>query len=149
MMPNYRTIEIDFDVHRCIENERQGFDEPPNNALRRLLKLPELAPAAPTDIQPQAPRHRGWVGESVILPHGTELRMSYNEQTFRGHVSDGRWVIEGRQFDSPSGAASGVALTHQGGKTKLNGWSYWEVKRPGDDGWVHIQSLRSVPLAPL
>ena len=27
-----RTIEVDFEVHRCIENERRGFEEPPNDS---------------------------------------------------------------------------------------------------------------------
>ena len=38
-MGEMRTIKIDFDIHKRIEMERRGFDDPPNAALRRLLGL--------------------------------------------------------------------------------------------------------------
>ena len=47
-MRQFRTIEIDFDVHKTIENARRGFYESPNGALRRLLKLPEPDPSPRT-----------------------------------------------------------------------------------------------------
>jgi hypothetical protein len=40
--------------------------------------------------------------------------MSYNGRQYAGEIVDGKWVIEGKTFDSPSGAASGVALTKSG-----------------------------------
>jgi hypothetical protein len=50
----------------------------------------------------------------VSLVHGTRFRMSYNGRQYAGEIVDGKWVIEGKTFDSPSGAASGVALTKSG-----------------------------------
>lgn len=38
-MSTFRSIEIDLAVHKCLEAERRGFDETPNDVLRRLLKL--------------------------------------------------------------------------------------------------------------
>ena len=32
-----RKIDIDFDVHKCIESARRSFEETPNDVLRRLL----------------------------------------------------------------------------------------------------------------
>ena len=45
-MAQFRNIEIDFEVHQLIKNERRGRNESPNDALRRLLKIgePKLAP---------------------------------------------------------------------------------------------------------
>ena len=40
-------IEIDWDIHKLIEAERKGFDEPQYVALRRLLKLPPPMPPLP------------------------------------------------------------------------------------------------------
>src|SRR5579872_1900831 len=130
-MIEFRTIEIDFDVHKLIEGERQSFTETPNAVLRRLLKLPARESARP-GTETNGDVGRPWAGEGSILPHGTMLRMRYNHRQHEGEIVDGKWVVDGKTFDSPSGAASGVALTKGGKKTRLDGWSYWEVKVPGD-----------------
>lgn len=138
----YRTIEIDIDVHKLIEAERRNFLERPNDALRRMLGLGEAAKASP----PRA-SSRSWVADGVTLPHGTLLRMTYNKRTYEGEVVDGQWMLEGRSFGSPSGAASALAVTKRGAKTKLDGWTYWYARRPGDDAWVRLDTLRSAKTA--
>lgn len=139
-MPEFTTIEIDFDVYKLIEAERQSFDEPRLAALRRLLKLPEK----PTAVSPNMdiPARRPWSGEGVTLVHGTRLRMSYNNRLYQGEITNGKWVVEGRTFDSPSGAASGVGITKSGKTTRLDGWGYWEVQVPGDTDWTPLKALR-------
>jgi hypothetical protein len=140
-----RAIEIDFDVHKCIEAERRGFDESPNDALRRLLKLPEKEPVPSVASETmQVKGQRAWEGDGVILPHDTKLRMEYGrpKRVYQGAIIDGDWMVNGQIFDSPSGAASGVAITGSGGQTRLNAWTLWEVQRPGDVGWIHIDTLR-------
>jgi hypothetical protein len=136
-----RSIEIDFDIHKLIEAERRGFDEPPFVALRRLLKLPEQT-SLPVTAVPES--GVPWHGEGVTLPHGTKLRMIYGrpKRTYPGTIIHGEWVVAGEKFDSPSGAASGVAITGKGKKTRLNGWELWEVQRPGEAEWVFIDVLR-------
>jgi hypothetical protein len=142
-----RTIEIDFDVHQAIELERQSFEDTPNAALRRLLKLRpvEKAPAAEkaTTAAPPTSEGRAWAGKGVILPHGTELRMDYNGRVHSGRIEDAEWVVEGHKFGSPSAAAGGVAVTKAGKKTSLDGWIYWQVKRPGDTRWSPLANLKS------
>jgi len=142
-MQHLRTIEIDFDIHKLIEGERRSFDETPNDALRRLLKLPDNAPTvAKRDFTPR----RDWSDKGVVLPHGTAIRMEYSGKAHFGHIRDGVWVIDDQIFDSPSGAASGVAITRKGNQTKLDGWKYWYVKRPRDTGWTPISDLRKKPV---
>ncbi len=138
-----RQIEVDFDVHKLIEAERLSFDEQPNEALRRLLGLPSHTGDSKIEITQLATAHRSWSDQKlgIDLPHGTKLRMTYNRRTYEGEVLNGEWVIEGRKFSSPSGAASGIALTKQGGKTSLDGWIYWQVKRPKDRNWAPIRTL--------
>ena len=136
-MSELRTIEIDFDVHKTIEKERRSFSETPNEVLRRLLRLggqPPAAVATPAG-------HRAWSGKGVTLPHGTELRMRYNGRQHSGAIENGRWLVEGRSFNSPSAAAGGVALTKAGTRTSLDGWIYWHAKRPGDAHWIAIKEL--------
>lgn len=141
-MPQYRAIEIDFDVHKLIEGERRGFDEAPNAALRRLLGLPP-PPSKATESESETAR--GWHDEGVFLPDGTRVRMTYGrgKQVIEGQIRDGRWVIGGKTFASPSGAASELAVTKSGKKTKLNGWNYFEVQLPGEKTWGSLSALRA------
>jgi hypothetical protein len=140
MMQNYRTIPIDLEVHKLIETERKSFDEPENDIVRRLLKLKPKSSAPSGHIQSVGAR--AWSGDGVSLPHGTHLRMAYNGVSHYGEITDGKWLVEGNTFDSPSAAAGGAARTRQGSSASLNGWSYWEVKRPGDANWIPLKDLR-------
>lgn len=141
-MSTLRTIEIDFDIHQMIELERKGFDEPEYLALRRLLKLPNSEAGTETAPPVGTPSGRPWSGKGVELPHGTELRMEYNGQVFRGHIENGGWVVEGHHAKSPSDAAGSAATTMSGSRPSLNGWIYWEIKRPTDANWRNLKSLR-------
>ncbi len=133
-----RQIEIDFDVHKLIENERLSFDEAPNDALRRLLKL-----AAPKSItQPIEPSGRAWSSKGVTLPHGTELKMEYRGTEHRGKIADGAWECGGSRHGGPSPAAAAVAITRDGTRPSLNGWVYWSAKLPGTSRWVPISTMR-------
>jgi hypothetical protein len=146
-VPNFTTIDIDFDVYKLIEAERRGFDEPRIEALRRLLKLPPGTYSAPAHASDS--RSRSWSGDGLTLTHGTKLRMRYNGHTHEGEIIDGKWVIEGKLFGSPSGAASGVARTKLGEATRLDGWIYWEAQVPGDTRWTRIAELRPEYVPPL
>jgi SeqA protein N-terminal domain len=138
----FRTIEIDFDVHKAIEANRRNFSETPNDVLRRVLRLPPLGSPQPTPDKKILAGTRSWSSEGVMLPHGTLLRMKYNGRQHQGQIVDGKWHIDGRTFDSPSGAASGVALTKSGRNTRLDGWAYWEVQLLGENQWRRIGTLR-------
>jgi hypothetical protein len=138
-MSQYRTIEIDIDVHKLIEAERHSFNETDNEVLRRLLRLPKQ-PRANEPMRAAGPR--SWLGRGATLPHGTDLRMSYSGQEYRGEIVDGEWVVNGNTFHSPSGAAKAVATTKAGDHTSLNGWGYWEVRLPGDTKWKRLEDLR-------
>lgn len=141
-----KTIQIDFDVHRLIELERSGFDESENAALRRLLKLPDQTPTNESEISrtPITSENSGlpWSGKGIVLPHGTELRMEYRGQLIRGRIENAKWSVDGATFTSPSDAAGSSARTKDGERPSLNGWIYWEVKRPTDATWRRLSSLK-------
>ncbi len=143
-MAKLRTIEIDFDIHRLIELERKGFDEPEYLALRRLLKLPapETQEEQEASISYSTQEGRSWIGKGVELPHGTEVRMTYGGKTYHGKIDDGEWVVEGVHTRSPSAAAGSAARTKDGKHPALNGWNYWEVKRPNDENFIPLKNLR-------
>ena len=139
-MSEFRTIEIDFDIHKMIEMARRGFMESPNDVLRRLLEIGEPSP----EHSETSSNGRSWTGKGVILPHGTELRMKYRGRQYSGVIDDGQWLVEGERFTSPSDAAMGVAVTKDGQRPSLNGWIYWSIRRPGDTDWISIIQARQM-----
>ncbi|MDE0330256.1 MAG: hypothetical protein OXL41_00150 [Nitrospinae bacterium] len=161
-MPRLRRIEIDFDVHKKIEEARRSFDDSPNAVLRRLLDIADDDSSSQHFLQSDGVQvlsgerpglmsgrslsdedsEQEWWGKGVTLPHGTELRMEYRGRLYSGVIENGRWVVEGERFGSPSAAASGVARTKDGKRTNLDGWRYWSVRRPMDEDWIPINQLR-------
>ena len=144
-MTTFGTIEVDFDVHKIIEAERQNFDDPPNSALRRLLGIDGEATnesSSGSGKPPDDMSGRAWSGKGITLPHGTKLRMEYNGREILGEIGQGYWLVEGGRYSSPSDAAGSTARTKSGDLTNLNGWNYWEVKRPQDPSWIRLNRLR-------
>ena len=134
---NFTSIEIDFEVYQLIILEKQGFEESDNDVLRRLLKL-DKPPVEPPDPENGT---ESWNSHGVKLPEETKLKMTYRGTVYTGLVTGGKWSIAGKFYKSPSNAAS-VARTKKGTKPSLNGWKYWNVKRPSDTDWVLIDKLR-------
>ena len=138
------TIEIDFEIHKLIEAERQSFSEMPLSALRRLLRLPEGS-SEPNLNKIGVSSGRPWSDDGVVVPHGSLARMEYGRgsQHYEGKFLDGTLVVNGTKFDSLSEAASALAKTRDGRGTSLNGWNYWEVQFPGSDRWDLMAHLRN------
>jgi hypothetical protein len=140
VVSEFRTVEIDFDVHKKIEMARESFSQTDNAVLRRLLNIGDKAKPLEADRRDAG---RPWSGKGVFLPHGTQLRMDYNGRSHSGEIVEGRWHVEGGIYGSPSAAAVGVAKNKAGEPiTSLDGWLYWYAKMPGSPKWVPIHTLR-------
>lgn len=138
----FRTIEVDFDVHKKIELARRSFSETPNDVLRKLLGLGEARPRdADTGSEPEKAAGRPWSARGVVLPHGTRVRMGYNRRLYKGVIDDGEWLVDGQRYHSPSAAAGGVAKTKDGTSPSLNGWIYWEALLPSTREWVPLKQM--------
>ena len=142
-----RSIDIDIDVHRHIEANRTSFGQTPNDILRALLGLPTAASrsgrkSSAGEASAGLPAPGDWSWKGVVLPAGTELRMTYNGRTHTGVVTGGAWQISGATYTSPSSAADALARSRDGKSVSLNGWTQWEVKKPGSNKWVLLDSLR-------
>ena len=137
-----KSIEIDFEIHKLIEAERVGFDEPEYIALRRLLGLPDAAESEGTQAIDEG---RPFVQDGVSIPHGSRARMEYQRgsQVYEGEFLDGYLVVQGNKFTSLSAAAGAVAVTKDGTKPNLNGWVYWEAQFPGQTSWKLLSAIRA------
>ena len=132
-------IDIDCVILKMIEAERQGFDEAPYIALRRLLRLPEIKQNSAATIE--AGSGLPWTEDGVSVPHGSLARMEYlrGSQVYEGRFINGRLVVDGHSFDTLSAAAS---VTKDGSKTSLNGWNYWQAQFPGEKKWRSLGDMR-------
>ena len=127
------TIEIDFDVYKALTMRRTTASVTYNDVLREVLDLGPASSAAPTKEQ-----HTGaaWVCKGVAFPHGTEFRAQYKGQTHTGKVDNGALVVDGKRYTSPSAAAMSIS------SSQVNGWTFWEARKPGQGRWVQIRELR-------
>lgn len=137
-----RPIEIDVEVYRFLESRRTSFAQTHNDILRGLADLKPIAPASPNSSDNSANEQGSWSWKGVTLPNGTKLRMSYNGQTHAGEIVQGAWHVGGAIYRTPSAAAGGVARSKKGAPVSLDGWGYWEVKKPDGDRWIKIDELR-------
>lgn len=142
---NPEFIAIDWEIHQLIELERRSFDEPPIEALRRMLGL----------VAGQKPRIRisansaeeltEWASKGVTIPNGTKARFNYrgNAKPIYGEFKGGKLHAAGRVYDSLSSASNDLAVTRAGKRTRLNGWLYWSVEIPSGSGnWLIMDHLR-------
>jgi negative regulator of replication initiation len=129
-----RQIEIDFDVFKELTAKLENESDNYNGVLRRLLKLTAPAPAK---SPPAKQTGKPWVSKGVSFDHETEFRTNYKGQMYTARVNDGRLMI------SDHGASS--SLSHAARlvtNTSVDGWTFWEVKRPTDSRWRKAGELR-------
>ncbi|MEJ2656218.1 MAG: hypothetical protein P8012_03365 [Desulfobacterales bacterium] len=79
---------------------------------------------------------RSWIIDGVAFPNGTEFRGSYKGYNYRGKVSDGALILNGKEFLSPCAAA--ITIT----RIEIDGWLFWDCKLPGMSSWIDIYSLK-------
>jgi hypothetical protein len=66
-----KTIDIDLDVYKAIENGRTSFEEGANEILRRLLRIDPARAATGTTTRPRLPRSSG-AYSTLIAGHAIE-----------------------------------------------------------------------------
>ena len=122
-------IDIDFDVYKALTSLRESEEDTYNDVLRKLLVLDKKSVS----------RTRGpnWVWKGVTLPSGSELRANYKGRLYEAQIKNGVWVQDQATYTSPSAAA--YAITKSG----INGWGFWQVKRPSDAVWLALHELRT------
>jgi hypothetical protein len=124
-------IEVDFDVFKALTAKRPTETVTYNDVLRELLRL------GPAHSDSAARQLRDCVFDGIGFPEGTQFRKTYKGQTYTAEIKNGRWIgTDGKPRKSPSDAA--VSIT----KNNVNGWRFWECKRPSDMDWQLMDNLR-------
>ncbi len=71
-----------------------------------------------------------------LLPEGSHIKSTYKGRQTEGEVdAEGRIMLNGKSFNSPSTAASSVT------NRAMNGWTFWKFQDPNGQ-WVLIDTLR-------
>jgi hypothetical protein len=131
------TIEIDFEVFKTLTMQRDSEETTYNDVLRKLLKLPPKA-KYPDGAEPNSviKDSVAWNSKGVVFPSGTVFRKTYKGTLHTGKIELGKLVVNGKSFDSLSSAAMSIT------KSNVDGWSFWECKRPGEQ-WILAKALRA------
>jgi hypothetical protein len=140
-------VEVDFDVFKALTALRLHEGHTYNDVLRDLLHLGQvksykiqpssIATAEPAIGTPTLTSSNGLWLRGLFLPDGTLLRGSYKGKLHQAQIENGGWHDErGQQHTSPSAAAYAIS------NTNINGWRFWEAKRPSDTDWRKLETLQ-------
>ena len=79
-----------------------------------------------------------WIVDDLAFPKGTEFRGKYKGHFYYGKVASGALVINGKEFLSPSAAATAIT------RSSVDGWLFWDCKPPGVSSWIDIHTLKQM-----
>ncbi|MER8765186.1 MULTISPECIES: hypothetical protein [unclassified Mesorhizobium] len=133
------SIEVDFDVYKALTGKRATEATTYNDVIRDLLKLGANAKDTPSSkvVAVVPTSASGLIYKGVEFPEGTLFRATYKGQTYTGQIRGGVWINgDGKRQNSPSEAAYSITRNH------VNGWRFWECRRPSDTRWRSIDDLR-------
>jgi hypothetical protein len=112
--------------------------------LKRLLEESVQTMFRSKSLRPSRPRkklrHGGHVSIAPplkgLLPGGSVIRSIYKEHQTDGQLDfDGKIILNGKVFNSPSTAAASIT------NREMNGWTFWKFQ-DSSGNWVFIDTLR-------
>jgi hypothetical protein len=130
-------IDVDFDVFKALTAMRRAENHTYNDVLRELLDIKDSSNISEkSDISDELTQDFGLHSRGLFLPENTKLKAVYKGKEYHARVRDGMIVNKtGTTFTSPSGAASSIT------QTTVNGWRFWQAKRPNDTDWHRLDQL--------
>jgi hypothetical protein len=130
----YTQIDVDFDVWKAITTRRTSPEMTENSVLRSLLGLREGRKSEVPKVMPEAPA-RVWETKGVQFSVASEFRATYKGVEYRATITEAGIEYDGAIYKSVSGAAHAVT------GTQVNGWRFWECRRPGQTKWILIDEV--------
>ena len=150
-MSDWRDLTDAFDILELEFSEAEGGDldatvvEAFRAAVRGLAELWRFVSPNPDSVARAnaiQPTGQPWNRKGVVLPEGTELRITYHPHGVeeRGSVSDGKLVFGEPAFDYPSPAVSSAIRRAIGRHQSANGWMHIDARLSGK--WRPFRDLR-------
>ena len=135
-----KSVEIRLEDFKRLVNLMENPDDSIADVIQRLLDADDDAFVPAIQSSSKLPdlldETAGFFIRGITIPNGTQLAARYKGKTYKHDIAKGRWIdSEGRQFDSPSSAASHIT------KNNVNGWRFWLALRPGDSQWRRLDQL--------
>jgi hypothetical protein len=132
------TIDIDFEVYKALTVRREVESDTYNDVVRGLLGLQRSKASATAGSAKANGANKAWVSKGVMFPEGTEFRANYKGQMKTARIKNGRLVLDGKGASSSLSHAARLVTN-----TSVDGWTFWEVKRPADIEWRKSSELRN------
>jgi hypothetical protein len=79
-----------------------------------------------------------WIVGDIAFPKGTQFRGQYKGYVYYGKVTSGALMMNGKEFLSPSAAATTIT------RSSVDGWLFWDCKPPGASSWINIHTLKQL-----
>lgn len=114
-----RTIKVSLEVAAAVQASKKSADQ----ILREVLIKDNDALVTK---------------EGVIFPNGTAFQAWYKDRSYYAKVSNGTIEIMGKHVETVSAAAKVIV------NRPINGWDFWDCKRPGENKFVPVSQLRLV-----
>jgi hypothetical protein len=133
-------IDIGFETWKRLTGLLESENDTHDAVINRLLDTIDVQGQwTSRSVCPPQTKGAGAYFKEVFLPDGTELRATHKGKTFFAKISGSEWIDQatGARRSSPSQAAYYITNNH------VNGWLFWLVRRPGDEGWNSLNALRS------
>jgi hypothetical protein len=119
---------------------RKGSDRDPVDAVEGAIDYwIQNADWKTEDLMPEVferQNYRGYQWKSLLLPPGTNVRMTYKGDTYHAAIDGDDFIYKGKKI-SPSEFANNVA-----GGTARNAWRDLWIKRPQDRDFRLADDLR-------
>ncbi len=136
-------IEVSFENWKSLTALLKSESDSYDLVVSRLLQTPGVVSSISTEIK--APLSNvpndykaGAYFKDVFFPEGTKLKATYKGKTYFASIVGEEWIdsASGEVRYSPSQAA--VSITG----SSVNGWNFWQAKRPDDEEWYGLAFLR-------
>jgi hypothetical protein len=141
-------ICVDLEVYKQLTAAIESDGQTHNDVLRAILRLDSSPEESPLEYEPferysvvaealAASRFpNAFYSRGLALEDGTLLRARYKGQNYRARIVGKKWIDEaGVERPSPSAAAHAIT------GNSVNGWRFWEGKRPHDKKWQRLDVI--------
>ena len=137
-------IPIERGVFEKLQSLAVPLIDDANTVIERLIAHWETNPPGATTPSETLPRRYWKSSRGNKFEIGAQLRCAYHGKTYHAEITEKGIAFGDSIYANPSTA--GVAVKHSAGThgraAATNGWEFWEIRRPGEQNWLPLNTLR-------